>query len=389
MKKLTEWRLAAMPIGTEVELIYEEDAHFLEKISGVLTNNDFSELVEITDSVGRKFILEYEIVREARINRRLETILWQTPPGAKVRFSCRKQGNRVPDREGTVVENDMDTYLVINTDRGNERYFFREISSFLVVEVPENAAHMEREGLSWRTPRDYLKLSDKALQDTFLLLPRRDQRKLRLAYDRFITATCKESQKELRKVAEQVKRIVLWEADKGYYWSSDAVSFCGSLMHLAGKTDYEIFLEGECFAAAALACWHQGLYTLGGAYAILSMIEENPSCTKELAIILAAGVIQGRDISGLDLLYRRMYPEAEPYLQQILEEAFHSCGMILPEGQSFQKSLEMLQPMFPAEDMAQELELWGENKIFRIMPGLQISRTPKLCQSDAVVRNVG
>lgn len=378
-----------MPIGTEVELIYEEDVCFLGKVSGVLTNNDFCGMVELTDRRGREFILEYDIIREVRINRSLGVILWQTPLGAKVRFSCGWKENRVPNREGTVVGNDMDTFLVIKTDRGTERYSYHEIRSFLILEAPVDTVPETREGLSWRIPRDYLKLSDKALQDSFLLLTRRDQRKLSLSYERFLAARHKGSRKELRTVAKQVKRILLWEADKGYYWDSETVNFCGALMHLAGETDYEVFLEGECFGSAALACWHQGLYTLGGAYAILSMIEENPSCTRELAIILAAGVIRGRDISGLDLLSRRMYPEAEPYLQQILQEAFHSCGMTLPANQSFRKSLEMLQPMFPGEDMARELECWGENKTFRILPGLQISRAPKLCEASTVIRNAG
>ena len=79
----------------------------------------------------------------------------------------------------------------------------------------------------------------------------------------------------------------------------------------------------------------------------------------------------------------------EEDLQQILQEAFHSCGMTLPANQSFRKSLEMLQPMFPGEDMARELECWGENKTFRILPGLQISRAPKLCEASAVIRNAG
>ena len=378
-----------MPIGTELELIYEEDVCLLGKVSGVLTNNDFPGMVELTDSSGWEFLLEYDIIREVRINRPLKNILWQTPPGARVRFSYGRPENRMPDQEGTVVENDMDTYLMIKNDQGTKRYLFNEIRSFLVMEVPDTAVLKARDGLSWRTPRDYLKLSDKALHDSFLLLNRRDQRKVRLSYERFLAARQKGSQKELRKTVEQMKRILFWEADKGYYWSSETVSFCGSLMHLAGETDHEVFLEGECFGAAALACWHQGLYTLGGAYAILSMIEENPCCTLELAIILAAGVIRGRDISGLDLLYRRMCPEAEPYLQQILEEAFHSCGMLPPADRSFPESLAMLKPMFPAEDMAQELECWGESRSIRILPGLQISRTPKLYSGTTVLQNAG
>lgn len=389
MNKLTEWRLTVMPIGTELELIYEEDVCFLEKLSGTLTNNDFCGFVEITDSEGREFILEYDIIREVRINRRLESILWQTPPGAKVRFSWGSRENRVPNQEGTVVENDMDSYLAILTDQGIRRYRYHEIRSFLVGEIPAGAASKARNGLSWRVPRDYLKLSDKTLQDTFLMLPRKDKRKMGLSYEQFVNARRKGSLGDMKQAARQMKRMILWEEEKGDYWSCEAVCLCGAMLHLVEETDHEIYLVGECFGAAALACWKQGLYTLGGAYAILSALEENPCCTEDLAIILAAGIVKGKDISGLEKLAQQVTPEMEPYLERILEEAFQVCGLSRPVDQSVQESLEVLRPLFQTRDMAEELAYWGESKEPRVMPGLQISRAPRLCGGSTPIPAAG
>lgn len=377
MKKLNEWKLAEMPIGTKVELIYEEDVCFLEKLDGTLTNNDFCGFVEITDSRKREFILEYSIVREIRICQRLDSILRQTPPGAQVFFSAGPRENRVPDMSGTVLENDTDSRMTILTDQGARTYLYDEIRSFLVREVPKNAAAAARSGLSWRTPRNYLKLSSKAIHDTFLLLPGEDKRRLHLSYERFLTAQRKGNMKALKNAAVQMRQLILWEEEKGYYWSSEAVCFCGALLQWAGAADHEIYLVGECFGAAALTCWQEGLYGLGGAYAVLSVQEENPCCLEELAIILAAGVIHCRDISGLDILVRRMPPEMEIHLEQILDEAFQVCGLSRPRGQSIRDSIETLRPLFPARTMAAELEFWGEPKTGCLIPGLQLSRVPK------------
>lgn len=63
MASLIAKKLSKQPIGTYVELTYGDGAAHHEKVSGIITDNDFTENVEITLSSGEEIVLNYSIIR--------------------------------------------------------------------------------------------------------------------------------------------------------------------------------------------------------------------------------------------------------------------------------------------------------------------------------------
>ena len=106
MASLIAKKLSKQPIGTHVELTYGDGASHHEKVSGIITDSDFTANVEIKTQSGEEIVLDYSIVRGIQVVKPLDVVLKELPSGAKVKFSYGSEDNREPNLFGTIVEND-------------------------------------------------------------------------------------------------------------------------------------------------------------------------------------------------------------------------------------------------------------------------------------------
>ena len=68
MAGLIAKKLARLPVGTSVSLSYGDGTVHQETVDGVVTDNDFSENIEIKTSSGQELLLSYIVIRSLKIN---------------------------------------------------------------------------------------------------------------------------------------------------------------------------------------------------------------------------------------------------------------------------------------------------------------------------------
>lgn len=371
-------KLANMPIGTELEVTYEEEASCISRMDGIVTGNDFSNSLELTDSRGREFIMEYTLIRGVRILRSLDALLKQLKSGTQIRFSFGVDGEREPNMSGVILDNDFESSMEVDASGEELILNYGLVKSLLIVPGGSSRTDSRNQEttparptvkqLSEHIPEDILNLSDNALKQLFDGLGRSEKMLLSGAYDSFRFGIKSNSPMKMKEAAQQAKQIIFREANRDFRWSRDAARFCGGLLRRTDGIDHEVYLTAECFREAALACWRSGKYALGGAYAILSLLEEHPAETEDLAAILAAGVIRSRDISALELFRTHMDTSHAHVLTDILTEAFWVSNLIPPAGQTDEEALKQLAVHFPGTEMVEELNCW--------MPTDQPTETP-------------
>ena len=112
-------KLAKLPIGTYLELSYGDSGH-RNTISGIITDSDFSENIQITSETGDESIIALSIVLSIDKTKSLEFILKELSPGTLIHFSYGEENQREPNLFGTVVENDNEVSIAIKTSSGDE-----------------------------------------------------------------------------------------------------------------------------------------------------------------------------------------------------------------------------------------------------------------------------
>lgn len=376
MANLIAKKLGKQPIGTHVEVTYGDGAAHHEMVSGVITDSDFSANVEITTQSGEEIVLDFSIVRGVQVTKSLEAVLKEVPEGTKVKFSYGSDDQREPNLSGTVVENDCEENVEIKTASGEDLVLNYALVRSLLVQsqigpapkptptpkpdtkpVPP-APKPTKTALHQQTPEDWLNMSDKELKEAFDVIPWEDRKLLSSAYDSFKYGVKINDRDKMAAAANQAKQVIFREEQQDYYWSCEAVRFCGYLLRRANSYDHNLFLVAECFADAAYAAWREGKPALAGAYAIVGMLEEKPVHLQDMIIILASSVVKGDDISGLKIFRDRLPAGFESYLQAVVKDVFSAKGIQIPEGQDMDAAFAMLSTLYPNDDMAEELNYW-------------------------------
>lgn len=374
MANLIAKKLAKQPIGTHVEVTYGDGAAHHETVSGIITDNDFTSNVEITTSSGEEIVLDFAIVRGVQVTKTLEAILKALPEGTKVKFSYGSEDQREPNLSGTVTENDREENVEIITASGEDLVLNYTLIRSLLVQskIGSNLSSSSKSeikpippspkptktALHQQIPEDWLNMSDLAIKEAFDAIPRDDRKKLSSAYDSFKYGIKINDQDKMSSAANQAKQVIFREEKQDYYWSCEAVRFCGYLLRRTSNYDHDLFLVAECFEDAAYAAWREGKPALAGAYAIAAMLEEEPVHLKDMVIILASSVVKGDDISGLKLFRDRLPAGFESHLQAIVKDAFSAKGIQIPEGQNMDAAFSMLSTLYPNSEMAEELKYW-------------------------------
>ena len=380
MASLIAKKLSRLPIGTHVEITYNDGTPNHDNISGVITDSDFEANVEITSQTGEEVVLDFSIVRGVQVTKSLEAILKEIPAGTNVSFSFGGDDQKEPNRTGTVTDNDNEANVEITTATGEELVLSYGLIRSLLIKgsaasaKPAPSTHAAKEEpvriqsvapaqpkktpLHQQTPEDILNASDNRLKELFDVLPREDRKKLNGAFDSFKYGV-KINDREKMLAAANLARLTLFrEEEQDYTWSSDAARFCGSLLRRVNDYDYDVYLVGECFYEAAYACWKTGKHTLAGAFAIVSLLEDKPENPKDLAIILANAVIGADDVSALPVLYKRLPANFEALLREIISNAFAAKSVNITAKQDIPASLDMLKKLYENNEMADEVEYW-------------------------------
>ena len=134
MASLIAKKLSKQPIGTHVELTFGDGASHHEKVSGIITDSDFTANVEIKTQSGEEIVLDYSIVRGIQVVKPLDVVLKELPSGAKVKFSYGSEDNREPNLIGTVIENDNEENVEIKLSSGEEIVLNYSIIRSLIVQ---------------------------------------------------------------------------------------------------------------------------------------------------------------------------------------------------------------------------------------------------------------
>lgn len=369
-------KLSKKPIGTHVELTVDSgDA--LEKVTGVITDSDFTTSVEVTTYEGKDRLLDYALIKGFQETKSLEEVLKELSEGTKVRFSHGDEENREPNISGTIGENDGEESVEIITSAGKEMVLNYSIIRSLLVQTkstpepkpippkpippkpipipPDPAPKIVP--LHQQEPEDILNANDNKVKTTFDLLPRDDRQKLSSVYERFKYGVKVNDKSKQKEAANQARQILFLEDDKDYIWSRDAVLFCGYLLRRVNIYDPEVFLIGECFEEAAFTAWKAGKHDLAGAYAITAMMEKT-ELVQDMTIILACSVVKGDDISGLRIFYERLPTGMEAQFKSVIAEAFSAKGIRLSAEQEPEAALTMLSTLYPNKDMEKEVLNW-------------------------------
>lgn len=384
MASLIAKKLSKLPIGTHVELTYGDGASHHEKVAGIITDSDFSANVEITTQTGEEIVLDFSIVRGVQVTKSLDAILKELVSGTKVKFSYGSEDQKEPDLVGTVVENDNEDNVEIKTASGEELVLSYSLIRSLVItskievkakevipaplpakeipapvpSIPVITPQKTKVALHLQSPEDILNASDNKLKEYFDQIPYEDRKKLSSSFDSFKYGIKMNDRSKMATAANQARQILFREEDQGYYWSCEAVRFCGYLLRRVNIYDHEVFLVGECFKEAAFACWREEKHAIAGAYAILALMENESENIQDLVVILASSVVKAEDISGL-LVFKDHIPSGfETQFKTVINEAFSAKGIKITTDQDIDAALIMLGSLYPNKEMAEEVKYW-------------------------------
>lgn len=370
-------RLIQKPIGTHVEVTIETGAS-LEKVVGVITDNDYTTSVEITTAEGSERIIDYSTIKGFLETKKLEFVLKELTEGTKVKFSYGDANEKEPNLTGTVGENDGEESIEIITSSGEDLVLNYSIIRSLVVITnhkpapkpipptpkpePQKPQPMpipkpKKVPLYQQEPEDILNASDSKLKETFDLLPRDDRKKLNSIFDSFKYGIKVNDREKMVAAAKQSRMILFKEEEQDYYWSQEAVIFVGYLLRRVNIFDCDVFLVGECFEEAAYAAWRTSKYHLAGAYAITALME-NANNIQDMVIIVANGVVKANDISGISVFYDHLPKGMELNLNAIISDAFAAKGIQLSSDQNIPDALNMLKTLYPTNEMGKEVTAW-------------------------------
>ena len=217
-----------------------ENGSALEKVTGVITDSDFTTSVEITTYDGNERLLDYSLIKGFQETKPLEEILKTLTEGTKIRFSYGDEQDREPTISGTVGENDGEESLEIITAGGKELVLNYAIIRSLLIHsgskrvsaaapVPPAPKPQQpvppapvKTALYQQTPDDLPNASDSRLKATFDVLPKADRQKLSSIYERYKYGVKVNDRSKMQEAANQARQILFYEDDRNYDWSCEA-----------------------------------------------------------------------------------------------------------------------------------------------------------------------
>lgn len=295
MTNLKQKALCAMPIGTHAEITYQ-NPQGPQTVRGILTDSDFCANVEITSYAGEHFILDFSLILGVR---QLKDVP-QSAPAEPVKKPV----------------------------------------------APASAA-----------PEDTLNLSDYDLGLCFQSMPYEEKKLLSGIYESFKYGIRINDSNKTSTAAHQARAVLLREDSTGYEWSREGARFCGALLHRVNVADHQVFLLGECFPEAAVACWKNNDALKAGVFAALSLVEGHGQQDNMRAVLLWAA-LQLDDASCIVRMLKHPKAQVSGELKDLPQQLLRHKGVALTGGDSREKALQMLPGLFPGKSMDEELARW-------------------------------
>ena len=290
--------------------------------------------------------------------------LMKLTAGTAVELTCDEGDVNNQKLVGVVTDNDGEESLEIRLENGEEQiisYSLIQRVKTLKNEEPgddDNKKHQKRDLLQNQEPEDVLNRSDNALKELFGNLPYEDKRLLSSAYDSFKYGVRINERGKMEGAAKQARQILFREDDKKYYWSTEAVDFCASLLRRVYVYDSEVCLVADRLYEAAYCCWKNKEHEKAGLCAITALLEKAPEHPKDLFIILAAAVVGSEDISGLTILGDHLPAAHSGHMQQLLSDLLEAKGVRLSAGQDREAAMKLLRTMYKTGGMGKKLVDW-------------------------------
>lgn len=376
MAGLIAKKLSKLPIGSQVDITYDNGENQLVKLSGILTDNDFEANIEITTDSGEELVLDFSLVKGVSVTKPLLEIIKALSSGMHIRFSYGDESSREPSLSGTVIENDNEENIEIKLQTGEELVLsYSVIRSVLISDKEETPTSQEKptkeekapitsfdprkkKRLFEQSPADSLNVSDRKLKEIYDSLPREDKIKLNRAFDSFRYGISTTNPDKMLSAASLARKIVFDEADFGYQWSRDAIILCGCLLRRVKVYDPDVLLVNDCFFEASLMCWRNSEHVRAGVYGTLALLENDPN-TEDILIVIASSVVNSDDASCLDVIKKNLPKEKRTILGTLIIEAFAAKGIKLSTDQDTASAIQMLATLYPNVGMRKELVKWG------------------------------
>lgn len=368
-------KLSKLPIGTQVEITYENSSAQLVKISGIIADSDFEANVEINSEQGDEIVLDYSIVRGLSVTKSIESILKELPSQTTIRFSYGPEENREPNLIGSVLENDNAENIEVKLQSGQELILNYSAFRSLLIQSPAMKTSQvvgERHGSEpisegepkpggpskhGHSPADILNASDNRLKDLFASLPRDDRVRLNRAYDRFKYGVSTTDRDKMTDAANLARATFFDEDERGYDWSREAAVFCASLLRRVNIYDHNVLLTCDCFYEAALVCWKDNDNFLAGVYATVALIEGD-TYVDDILLIISNSIEKENDASCLTILEKHLSAEKRPHLSTLIQKAFESKGIKLEARLDTAKAILTLSTFYPEKRFEEELLHW-------------------------------
>ncbi|MGX8775149.1 MAG: hypothetical protein ACSW8G_08855, partial [Bacillota bacterium] len=366
MASLKVKALSQLPIGTPIELTYAKTDVALEQVIGTITDSDFSESFEITMKPDETITLDYQVVRVFKATK-LAELLKNLPIGAHIRYSYGNVGDRTPNREGTVQDNDGEQSIMVRMRSGEEECIdYSVFQSLLIVQSPgepkKQAVSTEQKREEVRVPeRDpeaelkrpeiLLNYSDAAIKQTFELLIKGEKGKFTSAYEMFKQAIRTNNKVKIQQSASRM-RDILNAMPKP---SGLAARFCACILRRADVYDYALFLVGSYYEEAAKASFSQGYYSNAAAYAVLALKGDNIDSVNELFDILLYSTAKAEDVTGIRYLDENTGDRYQQQIEKLLNTLLRLKGMSRGETLPKEAALDKLSEVYRQRDIIAEI----------------------------------
>ena len=381
MASLIAKKLSKLPIGSQVEITYENSSAQLVKIAGIVTDSDFEANVEVKTESGDEIVLDYSIVRGFSVTKTLESILKELPAETAIRFSYGSEEKREPELNGIVLENDNEGSLEIRLESGQELILNYSVFRSLLLQSPKtNSAPGGPDKLGSgndvpggptlppdpppyaaapdaAAPADILNMSDNRLKELFAILPKDDRVRLNRAYDRFKYGVSTTDRGKMIDAANLARKTFFDEDERGYDWSREAAVFCAALLRRVNLYDHEILITCGCYYEAAYVCWKDNDNLLAGVYATVALIEGDPH-VDDILLIISNSMEKEDDASCLSILDKHISSSNRKHMVTLIQKAFECKGIKLAAQLDITRAILTLGTFYPQKKFEEELLHW-------------------------------